>query len=88
MLGKPRINSDIYSLGMIAIHALTGSAPNQFQSATTGEIIWRNEANVSSKLAKIIDKMVRYLSAKRYQSATEVLKDLDALNKKNPLLRL
>ena len=58
--GKPQINSDIYSLGMIAIHALTGADPNRLLSNDTGEINWRNQANVSSKLAQIIDKMVRF----------------------------
>ena len=45
---------------MIAIHALTGADPNRLLSNDTGEINWRNQANVSSKLAQIIDKMVRF----------------------------
>jgi len=81
--GKPRINSDIYSLGMIAIHALTGAEPNRLPSNNTGEINWRNQANVSSKLAQIIDKMVRFDYRNRYQSAKEVLKDLNTLKNKS-----
>ena len=63
---------------MIAIHALTGADPNRLLSNDTGEINWRNQANVSSKLAQIIDKMVRFDYRNRYQSAKEVLKDLNA----------
>ena len=81
--GKPQINSDIYSLGMIAIHALTGAEPNRLPSNNTGEINWQNQANVSSQLAQIIDKMVRFDYRNRYQSAKEVLKDLNALKNKS-----
>ena len=76
--GKPQINSDIYSLGMIAIHAFTGAEPNRLPSNNTREINWQNQANVSSQLAQIIDKMVRFDYRNRYQSAKEVLKDLNA----------
>ena len=65
---------------MIAIHALTGADPNRLLSNDTGEINWRNQANVSSKLAQIIDKMVRFDYRNRYQSAKEVLKELNTLN--------
>ena len=81
--GNPQSNSDIYALGIISIIALTGSsvAPNQ-RNLLTGEISWRKRApKVSKNLAKIINKMVRLDYHKRYQSATEVLKDLNNLTK-------
>ena len=71
---------------MIAIHALTGADPNRLLSNDTGEINWRNQANVSSKLAQIIDKMVRFDYRNRYQSAKEVLKDLNTLKNKSKKL--
>jgi serine/threonine-protein kinase len=78
-MGKPRINSDIYALGMIAIQALTGVHPIQFQEDDNGDIIWQSQANVSPQLAAILSKMVRYHSQDRYQSAREVLEALDCL---------
>ncbi|BAY11223.1 serine/threonine-protein kinase [Calothrix sp. NIES-2098] len=79
--GKPRPNSDIYSLGIIAIQALTGLHPRQLQEdPNTGEIFWQQEANVSSCLASILSKMVLYHFKERYQSATEVLEALRSTN--------
>lgn len=72
--------SDIYALGMTAIQALTGESPEQLQKDSQEEIIWRNQAQVSRKLAIILDKMVRFQSSKRYQSAQEVLDALNDLN--------
>jgi len=85
--GKPRFNSDIYALGMTAIEALTGVTPNELQEDAHGEVIWREQAQVSPQLAAILDKMVRSHFRDRYQSADEVLHDLrklqvvDQLNK-------
>ncbi|MEH2286912.1 serine/threonine-protein kinase [Nostoc sp.] len=79
--GKPRPNSDIYSLGIIAIQSLTGLHPVNFQEdPDTGEISWQHQANVSSELASVLSKMVLHHFKQRYQSAAEVLhvlKDLD-----------
>lgn len=78
--GQPRPNSDIYALGAIAIQALTGILPSRLpQDVQTGELIWREEAQVSDRLADIIDKMVRYHFKDRYQTAEEVLTDLEDL---------
>ncbi|MDZ7962135.1 MAG: serine/threonine-protein kinase [Aulosira sp. DedQUE10] len=75
--GKPRPNSDIYSLGIIAIQALTGLHPRQLQEdPNTGEIFWQNQANVSPGLASVLSKMVLYHFKERYQSAREVLEAL------------
>ena len=75
--GRPRPNSDIYALGVMAILALTGLFPGQLQEDTdTGELVWRQHAQVSRKIAHVIDKMVHSNCLKRYQSATEVLRDL------------
>ncbi|MDQ2101004.1 MAG: protein kinase [Tychonema bourrellyi B0820] len=82
MRGQPRMNSDIYGLGMIGIQALTGVYPyNLPEDAATGEINWRTQAQVSPKLARILDKMVRFNFNERYQSATEVLQDLTSLRR-------
>lgn len=83
--GKPRHNSDIYALGMIAIQAMTGLLPTQLQeNQETGEVIWQNQTQVSPVLGAIVQRMVCYHYRDRYQSATEVLQDLQQLT--NPLL--
>ncbi|AFZ59513.1 serine/threonine protein kinase [Anabaena cylindrica FACHB-243] len=72
--GKPRPNSDIYSLGIIAIQALTGVPAKQLQEdPNTGEILWQHFLPVNYRLAEILSKMVRYHFKDRYQTATEAL---------------
>ncbi|MEH1824142.1 MAG: tetratricopeptide repeat protein [Nostoc sp.] len=81
--GNLKYNSDIYALGMVAIAALKGLSAKEIsnlqnqKNKLTGEIIWRDKSlEVNRKLAKIINKMVRFDYRKRYQYATEVLDDL------------
>ncbi|MBD2560058.1 MULTISPECIES: serine/threonine protein kinase [Nostoc] len=80
--GKPRPNSDIYSLGIIAIQALTGLSPTELQEdPDTGEIIWQQSVTVNYRLAAVLSKMVRYHFKDRYQNATEALQACkDAIN--------
>ncbi|MBW4645711.1 MAG: tetratricopeptide repeat protein [Goleter apudmare HA4340-LM2] len=85
--GNTQYSSDIYALGMVAIAATMGLTANEIailpskKNLLTGEITWRHRNSpVNQKLAKIIDKMVRFDYRKRYQSATEVLNDLKQLN--------
>ncbi len=75
--GKPKLCSDVYAVGMIGIQALTGLIPEQLQEdPNTGEVIWRNNAQVSDKLADVLDTMVRDRYSERYQSAAEALQAL------------
>lgn len=76
--GKPKLCSDIYAVGMIGIQALTGLIPEQLpEDPSTGEVIWRDKAQVSDSLANILDTMVRDRYSQRYQSATEALQALN-----------
>jgi serine/threonine-protein kinase len=78
--GKPRPNSDIYALGIIAIQALTGVAPIDLQEEThTGELLWQDLVPVNQNLAAVLNKMVRYHFKDRYQTATEALQALHFL---------
>jgi serine/threonine protein kinase len=73
-------STDIYSLGMICLQALTGMPPSEIErDPKTGEISWPAEitSHVSPKLRNIISKMVFHDSRQRYSSATEVLQALD-----------
>ncbi len=85
--GHPQPCSDLYALGAIAIFALTGIHPQQLpRDPVSLEFTWRNRARVSPELGKIIDKMTRYHFSDRYQSAAEVLRELQALTKSPPSL--
>ncbi|MEH2357263.1 CHASE2 domain-containing protein [Nostoc sp.] len=75
--GHPRLCSDIYALGMIAIQGITGIPPQELHpDPETGNVMWRQTVQVSEELAAILDKMVCYHFSDRYQSATAVLQDL------------
>jgi len=87
-IGKPRPNSDIYALGIIAIQALTGLTPAPHRENTetgfrydadTGEIIWLDRVKILPELAAIITKMVKPNFPDRYQSTVEVLEALKSL---------
>ncbi|MEG4964602.1 MULTISPECIES: bifunctional serine/threonine-protein kinase/formylglycine-generating enzyme family protein [unclassified Microcoleus] len=78
--GKPRLASDIHAVGMIGIEALTGQPPHTLpEDPQTGEVIWRNRAQVSNNLANVLDKMVRDHFSQRYQNAGEALQALSSL---------
>lgn len=80
--GRPRPNSDIYALGMIAIQALTGLSPKQLtEDPVSGIILWRHHADqVSNPLAAIVSKMVYPDYKYRYHSAMEALQALGAIS--------
>ncbi|MEJ6483620.1 serine/threonine-protein kinase [Nostoc punctiforme UO1] len=77
--GKPKLCSDIYAVGMIGIQALTGLIPEQIkEDPNTGEVLWRDQVQVSDALANVLDTMVRDRYNQRYQSATEALQALNS----------
>ncbi len=78
----PQPNSDLYSLGLIAIQGLTGMHPGQLKvDAYTGEIRWQEElmGPVSEDLVKILNLMVLHQYQKRYQSVAEVQQAIASL---------
>jgi serine/threonine-protein kinase len=85
--GRPRPNSDLYALGMIAIQSLTGRSPTHLQQNARGEVDWLKQVHISEGLAAILCQMVRYHFQERYQSATEVLQALEVLSRKPRLLQ-
>jgi serine/threonine protein kinase len=85
--GKPRFCSDIYSVGMLAIQALTGLNPKEIGEDVQGELCWRQVARVSPKFAALVSKMVRSHWRDRYQSVPQVLADLAKLNRPKKKIR-
>jgi serine/threonine protein kinase len=83
---QPRFNSDIYAAGIIGIQAIAGlDIEDFFNDKKTGELVWhysteeRPMVQISEKLKKVLNKMVRYHFNDRYQSVAEVLQDLISL---------
>lgn len=82
-MGNPKLSSDIYAVGIIAIQALTGLSPEQFErDIDTNEITWQ-QANVTPEFAKIIDRMVQYDFRDRFPSAREALQAIKDLSLNN-----
>ncbi|MFN6440237.1 MAG: tetratricopeptide repeat protein [Nostoc sp. DedSLP01] len=83
--GTPKLSSDIYATGIIAIQALTGLSPEELvKDAETNEIIWQNKTTVTSEFVEFLDRMVRYDFRERYSSATLALKALQELTQPLP----
>ena len=81
--GKVFPASDLYSLGVTCVHLLTQVAPDELYSPLQGTWVWRSYLqqvgrNVSESLASVLDGMLKDYVKERYQSATEVLRDLNA----------
>ena len=75
--GRPRMNSDIYALGIVCIQALTGIEPTQLARDSNDEILWQEHTQASNSLIHIIDRMIRSQSRERYQSTEEVLQAIE-----------
>jgi CHASE2 domain-containing sensor protein len=81
LAGKPRYASDLYALGMTAIHAATGQAPSDLpEDFGTLDPCWQEYAELSPGLAILLGKMTRHYIRQRYQSAQEVQQDLTRLD--------
>lgn len=76
--GRPFFASDLYSLAITAIFALTCKYPQQIgTSSTTGELHWQphleNGQGISSELKSVFAKALQFDPRDRYSSAKEML---------------
>ncbi|PMB48109.1 serine/threonine protein kinase [Fischerella thermalis CCMEE 5330] len=83
--------SDLYALGVTCARLLTGCLPvrdaygqihDRLFDPMTCKWLWREilaekGISVSEDLGNILDKLLKHLASERYQSAAEVLKDLN-----------
>ncbi|QEI44074.1 Serine/threonine-protein kinase C [Dolichospermum sp. UHCC 0315A] len=78
-IGKPKLSSDIYALGMIAIQALIDLSPRLLAEDDDGEIIWIDQVEISERLKQFINKMVCCEWRQRYRNAKEALDELNKI---------
>jgi eukaryotic-like serine/threonine-protein kinase len=77
--GVATFSSDIYALGMTAIQFLTGQYPLHLPKNANKEVLWRDFASISDRLATILEQMTRVDEIERYECTTAVLADLETL---------
>jgi serine/threonine protein kinase len=94
--GKVVYASDLYALGATCFHLLSGVPPHQIWSELGYGWAndWRNYLSkpITSQLGLVLDKLLQKEVQNRYQSAKEVLKDLQSpttvINPPSPLTEL
>jgi len=79
-LGNFTPSCDIYALGLTAIQLLTGLHPSQLVRREDLNLLnWQIGSTIRPELARILNRMVKHHPEDRYQTAQEVLYDLDNL---------
>jgi len=76
--GKTYINTDIYSLGVTLIYALTRVPPSELKSQGL-KLIFRPLVQIPKAFADVLDKMIAPDWQQRYPDALSLSKDLQAL---------
>ncbi|MBD2081925.1 hypothetical protein [Leptolyngbya sp. FACHB-17] len=71
-------NTDLYLLAVLSIVLLTGCEPKELYDETTQSWKWRDRADVQSRLAQVLDRMLSPNPQSRYSSAAKVTQALSA----------
>jgi serine/threonine-protein kinase len=72
-------NSDLYSLGVVAIALLTGKPPEELYNQGSQSFDWESFATVNPKFAKFLRQMVEVRPQRRFASANQALQALEPL---------
>jgi serine/threonine protein kinase len=78
-LGQSFPSSDLYALAVAAIALLTGFNPQSLSGQSSFKDYWQLQSPVSPGLVNILNRMLQDIPTNRYQSATEILADLEML---------
>jgi formylglycine-generating enzyme required for sulfatase activity len=83
LYGEASTSSDLYGLGAMSLHLLTGTHPFYLYNPRDNSWLWKEQLQVkgikiSDELANIIDKLLADLP-NRYKLAEELMHDLNAL---------
>ncbi|MGB3201951.1 MAG: serine/threonine-protein kinase [Nodosilinea sp.] len=84
--GQAYPSSDLYSLGATCLHLLTGCKPEDLYSPREGRWLWQEHLQKQGRtihpdLAAVLNCMTKDLVSERYQTAQNVLDDLQRLPK-------
>ncbi|GAX41996.1 serine/threonine protein kinase [Tolypothrix sp. NIES-4075] len=81
--GKAVFASDLYSLGVTCLRLLTQMSPFDLHDCSEDNWVWRSYLSepIGTSLEQILDKLLQRATKLRYQSAAEVLRDLNDLPK-------
>jgi len=72
--GRPFFASDLYSLALTVIYALTGKYPQQLGTdPQSGEVRWQSQVNLSPELKAVFTKALQFDPRDRYSSAQQML---------------
>lgn len=79
--GTPYTQSQFFSLGRTFVYLLTGKHPDDFsKNRRERKIIWQDSnSNISSKLVKLLDKMMAHCVDDRYRRIKEIRQDLEKI---------
>lgn len=78
MAMRPVYASDVYALGVTCVYLLSGKAPKDLNyDPTTGELLWRENVQISDHFAGVLQKMLEISVRHRYQSVEAIHRDLD-----------
>jgi serine/threonine protein kinase len=77
--GRAVFASDLYGLGVTCIHLLTNQHPYDLFDPNENAWVWRQAlpSPVTEQLSRILNKMVASAINQRYQSAAEILQELN-----------
>ena len=87
--------SDLYSLGVICIHLLTGISPFDLFDAAANCWIWRNywlnpgaaiAQDPANRLAQILDRLIAPMLSQRFASAAAAISEIERLRGKKMLI--
>jgi serine/threonine protein kinase len=76
--------SDVYSLGMTLITLLSHKEPHEMELAGS-DLDFAPYVNISNRFKSVLKKMIAYRLEDRYQTAREARKDLEALQRGQPV---
>lgn len=75
--GKPKLCSDIYSLGMVAVQAFIGEIPSI--NDDTNEVDWQSQRRATENIALFLNTMIHEKPIDRYSSAGRALEEVNAI---------
>lgn len=82
-MGHSYPSSDLYALGVCAIVLLSGKMPRDLMDSSL-EWQWRSYVDVDRSLEKILDKMLAEKPTQRYQSAKEIIFEIEQATSSAP----